>query len=270
MLNRKALKLEAKKLNQSAKVNAYNFSLLFFVISLAIRAVQSYVDRDTVLLDLKKFGTLLLDAVPSADLSGLVDRVSDVLGGISAAIPAPQMPSAAVTFVLVTAWLLSSLLNAGYLLYIMGIRQGKTMGYGTLFDGFAFAGKIILLDLWRTFVVTVWSFVFVIPGIIASYRYSFALYNLLNDPEMGVMEAMALSKKQTRGYKADLFVMDLSFIGWDILTSLTAGILLIYVKPFREQTWMGYYRAITGTGSAEGGDVPQQEDYHYPCIDDDK
>ena len=156
-------------------------------------------------------------------------------------------------------------------LFLDQARSGKAMEIGALFSGFSSNfGELFLLGFLSTLFAALWALLFVIPGIIASYRYSFALYNLLNDPEMGVMEAMALSKKQTRGYKADLFVMDLSFIGWDILTSLTAGILLIYVKPFREQTWMGYYRAITGTGSAEGGDVPQQEDYHYPCIDDAK
>ena len=265
MPDRRTLKQNAKEINRNAKVNAYSFSLLFFVITLALRALQSYADRDTVILNVKKFGTMLLDAFPTADLSALFDRVGGILTGINAAVPVPHLPAAAVTFIVVISWLLSCLLSAGYTLYIMGIRQGKTMGYGTLLDGFAFAGKIILLELWRTLVITVWSFVFVIPGIIASYRYSFALYNLLDNPEMGVTEAMVLSKQQTRGYKWDLFLLDLSFIGWDLLMPLTAGILSIYVKPYREQSRMGYYRAVSHKNAS-----PQPEDGAYHDTDNDK
>ena len=259
MPNRSTLKREAKEINRTAKVNAYTFSLLFFVITLAMQAIQSYVDRDTVILNLEKVGAMLPQAFPAADLTALTHKISDVLGSINAAVPAPHLPAAAITFVVVIVWLLNCLLSAGYILYIMGIRQGRVMGFGTLLDGLAFAGKIILLELWRTLVVTVWSFVFIIPGIIASYRYSFALYDLLDDPEIGVTEAMALSKKQTRGYRWELFLLDLSFLGWDLLTPLTAGILTIYVKPYREQSRMGYYRAITGTKPIDD-EAPREEE----------
>ena len=66
---------------------------------------------------------------------------------------------------------------------------------------------------------------FVIPGIIAAYRYSFAMLNLCENPELGVMEALNLSKRQTNGYKWQLFVLQLSFIGWSLLV---LGIFLIY------------------------------------------
>lgn len=268
MPNRSTLKQEAKEINRTARVNAYSFSLLFFVITFAIQAIRSYVDRGTVLLNLEKVGAMLPDAFPAVDLTALTHRLGEILSSIQAAVPTQTLPPAVITFVMVMAWLLNCLLSAGYILYIMGIRQGREMGFGTLFDGFAFAGKIILLELWRTFIIAVWSLVFIIPGIIAFYRYSFALYDLLDHPEMGVLDAMALSKKQTRGYRWELFVLDLSFLGWDLLMPLTAGILLIYVKPYREQSWMGYYRAITGT-KPDAGDAPQEEEnYRYHRLDD--
>ena len=61
---------------------------------------------------------------------------------------------------------------------------------------------------------------FVFPGIIAYYRYSFALYNLYEDPEMDIMEALNLSKRQTQGYKMELFKLDLSYMGWILLGML--------------------------------------------------
>ena len=118
------------------------------------------------------------------------------------------------------------------------------MPYTTLFDGFSFAGKIILLAIVQYIFIFLWSLLFIVPGIIAAYRYRFALYNLCENPEMGVMEALNMSKAQTLGFKGQLFVLDLSFIGWYLLSGLTAGILLIWLAPYRMQTDMGYFRQI--------------------------
>ena len=58
------------------------------------------------------------------------------------------------------------------------------------------------------------------PGFIAHYRYSFALYNLYENPDMDIMEALNLSKRQTQGYKMELFKLDLSYMGWILLSML--------------------------------------------------
>ena len=58
---------------------------------------------------------------------------------------------------------------------------------------------------------------FVIPGIIAAYRYSFAMMNLCDDPGIGVMEALRRSKQQTDGNKGTLFLLTMSFLGWLLL-----------------------------------------------------
>ena len=61
-------------------------------------------------------------------------------------------------------------------------------------------------------------------GIIAAYRYRFALYNLYENPGIGVMEALNMSKQQTLGYKGQLFMLDLSYIGWNLLATLPSMI----------------------------------------------
>ena len=71
----------------------------------------------------------------------------------------------------------------------------------TLFDGFSIAGKVILLEIVASIFIFLWSLLFIIPGIIAIYRYRFALYNLLENPDLGLLEAINLSKEQTYGYK---------------------------------------------------------------------
>ena len=131
-------------------------------------------------------------------------------------------------FISILVSLISVVLASGFTLYCMAVRRGERAEFLTLFDGFSFVGKLILLSIVISFFVFLWSLLFVIPGIIAAYRYSFALYNLYEDPEIGVMEALEMSKRQTMGYKAQLFTLDLSYLGWALLAS--APILLLDIK----------------------------------------
>ena len=64
------------------------------------------------------------------------------------------------------------------------------------------------------------------------------------DPDMGVMEAINMSKAQTAGFKWQLFVLDLSFIGWRILSGLTLNILAIWLNPYIVQTDVGFFQQI--------------------------
>jgi len=124
------------------------------------------------------------------------------------------------TFVSILSSLLRLILNAGFVLYCMAIRRGERAEYLTLFDGFSFTGKLIALNIIMYALISLWSMLFVIPGIIAAYRYRFALYNLYENPGISVMEALAMSKRQTMGYKMQLFTLDLSYAGWIILAML--------------------------------------------------
>lgn len=128
-------------------------------------------------------------------------------------------------FISILASLLSTVLAAGFVLYCMAIRRGERAEYLTLFDGFSFVGKLILLDLITIFFVFLWTLLFIIPGIIAAYRYSFAQFNLYENPGIGAMEALEMSKRQTLGYKSQLFMLDLSYFGWMLLAELPKVLL---------------------------------------------
>lgn len=123
-------------------------------------------------------------------------------------------------FVSVLTGLVGMVLSAGFCLYCMAIRRGERAEFLTLFDGFSFVGKIIALNIVISIFVGLWSMLFVIPGIVASYRYRFALYNLYENPDLGILEALAMSKQQTYGYKAQLLMFDLSYFGWTLLSTL--------------------------------------------------
>lgn len=124
------------------------------------------------------------------------------------------------TFVSILVTLLAVVLEAGFIFYCMAVRQGERAEFLALFDGFSFAGKVIGLSLLRYLYTYLWSMLFVIPGIIAAYRYRFALYNLCENPEIGIFEALNMSKRQTLGYKGQLFTLDLSYLGWTLLAGI--------------------------------------------------
>ena len=94
------------------------------------------------------------------------------------------------TFVMILITLIGAVLEAGFVLYCMAVRQGERAEFLTLFDGFSFAGKVVLLTLLKAVLVYLWSMLFIIPGIIASYRYRFALCNLCENPDLSALEAL--------------------------------------------------------------------------------
>jgi uncharacterized membrane protein len=111
--------------------------------------------------------------------------------------------------------------------------------------GFSDAGRVIVLNLLIGVFVMLWSLLFVIPGIMAAYSYRLAPYILLDNPEIGGREAIRRSKALMRGHRWDLFLCDLSFIGWALLTALTAGILSVWVVPYQSTTYARFYDVLT-------------------------
>ncbi len=107
-------------------------------------------------------------------------------------------------------------------------------------------GTLILRDIFTG----LWTLLFIVPGIIKAYEYRMIPYLIAENPNMSYKEAFAKSKNMMMGNKWDTFVLDLSFLGWFILNSLTCGILgLFYVNPYYYATDANLYRALKMGGS---------------------
>lgn len=90
-----------------------------------------------------------------------------------------------------------------------------------------------------------WSLLFIVPGIVKHYEYKMIPYLLTENPEMTRKEAFAESKRLMKGNKWKAFVLDLSFIGWDILSLCTCGILgIFYVNPYKNAAEAALYEAV--------------------------
>lgn len=81
-----------------------------------------------------------------------------------------------------------------------------------------------------------WTLLLIIPGIVKSYAYRMVPYILADNPNIGVSRAISLSNEMTRGHKFDMFVLDLSFIGWYLLGILALGVGVLFVMPYENAT----------------------------------
>ena len=97
----------------------------------------------------------------------------------------------------------------------------------------------------RDLFLFLWSLLFIIPGIIKAYSYRMVPYILADHPEMSGTAVITLSRQMMNGNKWRAFVLDLSFIGWEILSLLTLGILgIFYVNPYKHSTNAELYQAL--------------------------
>lgn len=135
---------------------------------------------------------------------------------------------------------------AGFNIYLLNAIRGTEPAYGNLLDGFGFFGKVMLLSVLKTLFISLWSMLLIVPGIIASYRYKMALYILIDNPEMSVMDCLRESKRMMKGRKLDFFVLELSFIGWIILASFgyVGYIIQIWTLPYMNFCYCLYYENL--------------------------
>ncbi len=106
--------------------------------------------------------------------------------------------------------------------------------------------KVLFFQSLYTFL---WSLLFWVPGIIKGYEYRMIPYLLAENPNLSKDDAFAISKRMMDGEKWETFVLDCSFIGYIILSLLTAGLLSIfYVTPYKILTDTELYVALKGKG----------------------
>lgn len=98
--------------------------------------------------------------------------------------------------------------------------------------------------LWYILWVYSWSLLFFFPGIVKMYSYSMMFFIMAENPKIGVCKAMDISKELTRGYKGELFVLNLSFVGWAILASIPCGLGFLWLAPYMFMTKTNVYQYL--------------------------
>ena len=91
-----------------------------------------------------------------------------------------------------------------------------------------------LLNLIQSFFLGFWTLLFIIPGIIKSYSYALTSYLIVQDRLLSPINAITKSRKLMDGHKLDLFMLDLGYLGWYVLSIFTFGVLLAWVIPWHQ------------------------------------
>lgn len=165
-----------------------------------------------------------------------------------AMIYAQSVAPSASAYLLDTAMqLVLSIVGAGFIIFLLNTIRSAGACYGNLLDGFGFFWRVILLNILEAVFITLWSMLLVIPGIIAAYRYRQAIYLLLDHPDWSALDCIRESKRIMLGRKAELFILDLSFIGWMILAGIpyVGYIVQVWTFPYINTTYALYYMALT-------------------------
>ena len=143
------------------------------------------------------------------------------------------------------------IMSFGYTSYVLRMARNEQPNCWNLLDGFRTIGRAFLVYLLIYIFTTLWSLLFLVPAfivmlvsalggpmlmflalllviaaailsVIVTYRYRLAVYFLLDNPEMGALAAITESKRAMMGWKGELFIQDLSFLGWWLLLSLAS------------------------------------------------
>lgn len=197
-------------------------------------------------LDDLDFDDLELDELMSAG-SQAFDSDSETGAAILAVV------GAVIVLVVAIVLLLSSVLKifvlnpleAGCRNFLLRNATGESdlgdIGFGFTPDYWRNVKTLFLRDLFRF----LWGLLLIVPGIIKRYSYRMAPYILADRPELSGTEVLTLSRQMMNGHKWKTFVLDLSFLGWNILSALTFGLLgVFYVNPYRQCTNAELYREL--------------------------
>lgn len=163
-----------------------------------------------------------------------VGMITGLLAGITTVV---------ILIVLVAKVFVGNLLKmGGYRFFIL--NQTAQPGIGTLLDGFRSGHyvNIVLTMFLRDLFTALWSLLLVVPGIVKHYEYLMVPYIIAENPAMDYKEAFQISKQMMDGEKMEAFIMDLSFLGWYLLSAVTCGLLAIfYVNPYVQASFAEMY-----------------------------
>ena len=152
-----------------------------------------------------------------------------------------------------TAWIggIGSIVVAGAVSYGLArtttnlARGQEKVDLLDVFKGFTEGfGRTFLLGLMTNLFVALWSLLFLIPGIVKSYSYAMAPYIMQDDSSKNWKQCIDESREMMNGHKAQLFWLELSFIGWTLLGMLCFGIGIVFVNPYIYQARANFYLSL--------------------------
>ena len=229
IIDRTAAKLQAKQLIRESQPSMLTAALLY-----------------TLLTALIGWLSLRLTGVDTNTMNEMLRLASEGNSEAVMEMMTKATPSAGASLIDSLLRLAMAVVGVGFSLFVMNSVRRSQPALGNLLDGFGMFPRVLFLIILQIVLIFLWSLLLVIPGIVAAYRYSFAVYVMIDHPEMSAMDCLRESKRLTTGYKRQLFLLDLSFIFWFLLTMIpvVGYIAQVYVTPYMESARVLYYEQI--------------------------
>lgn len=242
-IDRKKLKRDTRDAIHDGKTSIIWIGLVFILISLLLQVLSLSVSGElAVLTELYRSQTLNVDAVAQdSPFAGILVAAIDVM---------------------------SILLGVGFTLACLTTARRQGAAMGNLFDGFARFLRALTVSLLRYLLLSLWSMLYVMPAAYltvlggtwstlaplvclplllpaarAYYGYRQALYIMLDEPALSAIDCLRMSRRVMEGHRGELFLLDLSFIGWTLLCVIPP--VIVWVLPYMQVCFAGYYDALT-------------------------
>ena len=166
--------------------------------------------------------------------------------GITQVLSGDKDSPAILHLIGIVLFILALPLTWGYQTLFLGAVRGGDATAKLMFEGYnkELFSRVLTTTLLYYVYVFLWSLLLLIPGCIKSYSYAMTPYILKDNPEMKNNAAIEESMRMMDGHKLELFMLDLSFIGWAILSILTCCIGFLWLAPYMNMARVNFYEDL--------------------------
>ncbi len=285
MIDRKALKINARAALREARPHPAWITLAVTGITLVLQ---------------------LLNMSLNGDLEAYRTMYTSAANGDFTLITATGSTSFLGSLLAFALELMLMVVSVGYLLYCMRVSRRQKASVGDVFDAFGMFLRVVVLSFVKNLVLSLWLFLYAVPAsvllapslmaaagmpvpalpfdiapevalvvclpllipfVIAAYNYSLAEFILLDNPTFPALQCLGLSRMAMQGYKWERFKLDLSFIGWFLLSLIP--FVTLWVQPYVTVTRVGFYEEIMPgfmekLRTVPARAMPRNTDYHIP------
>lgn len=143
-------------------------------------------------------------------------------------------------------FILGGVIQLGFVRFLLKQHDGAPLNWQDLFSQFDRFGQGFAQKFLRDLYTALWGLLLIVPGIVKSLSYAMTPYIMAEEPNLNASEAIQKSMLMMEGHKWNLFLLHLSFLGWDILAALTAGIGNLILNPYKNAAMTAFYRELKG------------------------
>lgn len=172
-------------------------------------------------------------------LGGLLEDISPAAAALIMTLGAGFILVFVLIMLAIQIFVCNPIEVGGCCFFVENTGEEANPGPGRLFHAFQSGsyGNIVMTVFLRNLYTVLWTMLLIVPGIVKGYEYRMIPYILAESPDMDRREVFRLSKEMMDGQKWNAFVLDLSFIGWDILSAFTFGLVgIFWTNPYRYAT----------------------------------